>query len=94
MTPLTGYALHFVISHRTFDVMAFEKRERCETDHKLVKSLPKAKQTVLLSCEDGPIVYTFFDFSWFYFYWAYLKLIRGSKTEYSICHTKFMKIFI
>ena len=46
MTPLTGYALRFVISHRAFDVMTFEKREVFEADHSLVKSLPKAKQTV------------------------------------------------
>ena len=27
----------------------------------------------------------------FYFYWAYLEMICGSKTEYSICHIKSMK---
>ena len=30
---ITGYALRFVISHRAFDVMTFEKREIFETDH-------------------------------------------------------------
>ena len=46
MPSLTEYALRSVISHCAFDVMTFEKREIFEADHSLVKSLPKAKQTV------------------------------------------------